>query len=146
MSEERLEKYREEKKASPVYTLEQHPALVRGQNKHGDHIPILFEKLRKGILSIDPCVNEEILKLYIAYKAETNFVDIIPRLKYLQLSLNIKFIDLNDPKEIARDVTGMGRWGNGDVEIILSDINQVPYVIGLIKQAFEKQMYSDDET
>ena len=146
LSEERLEKYREEKKASPVYTLEQHPALVRGQNKHGDHIPILFEKLRKEILSIDPCVNEEILKLYIAYKAETNFVDIIPRLKYLQLSLNIKFIDLNDPKEIARDVTGMGRWGNGDVEIILSDINQVPYVIGLIKQAFEKQMYSDDET
>jgi len=146
LSEEQLEKYREEKKASPVYTLEQHPALVRGQNKHGDHIPILFEKLRKEILSIDPCVNEEILKLYIAYKAETNFVDIIPNMKNLQLSLNMKFIDLNDPKEIARDVTGIGRWGNGDVKISLTDVDQIPYVMGLIKQSFEKQMYSEDET
>ena len=34
----------------------------------------LFEALRKEVLALDPCVAEEIVKSYIAYKAETNFL------------------------------------------------------------------------
>lgn len=48
--------------------------------------------------------------------------------------------DLNHSKELARDVTNLGRWGNGDVEIGLSDASELPYVMGLIRQAFERQM------
>ncbi|HCS3424391.1 TPA: hypothetical protein OQX12_003863, partial [Shigella flexneri] len=49
---------------------------------------------------------------------------------------------LVDPKGIAKDVTNVGRWGNGDVEIGFSDLAQLPYIMGLIRQAFEKQMES----
>lgn len=35
-----------------------------------------------------------------------------------------------------------GRWGNGDVEVSLSRIEDLPYVMGLIRQAFERQMDS----
>ena len=49
----------------------------------------LFEALRKAILALDPCVNEEFLKLYVAYKAETNFVDVVPQAKRLLLVLNL---------------------------------------------------------
>ena len=38
----------------------------------------LFQALRQRIIGIDPCVTEEFLKLYVAYKAETNFVDAVP--------------------------------------------------------------------
>ena len=39
----------------------------------------MFEAFRKAVLALDPCVSEEFLKLYVAYKAETNFVDVVPR-------------------------------------------------------------------
>ena len=39
----------------------------------------LFEVLRKELLALDPCVTEEFLKFYVAYKAETNFVDVVPQ-------------------------------------------------------------------
>ena len=38
----------------------------------------------------------------MAYKAETNFVDVIPQAKQLKLSLNITFAEINDPSGSAR--------------------------------------------
>ena len=55
----------------------------------------------------------------------------------------MQFHELVDPKGIAKDVTNVGRWGNGDVEIGFSDLAQLPlHYGGLIRQAFEKQMES----
>ena len=105
-----------------------------------DHMGILYDNLRKQILALDPSITETFLKLYIAYKAETNFVDIVPQSKKLKLSLNIPFSDIDDPKEICRDVSDLGRLGNGDVEVIISKSDEIPYAIGLIRQAFERQM------
>jgi predicted transport protein len=72
----------------------------------------VFYELRKQILAIDPVVYEEFLKLYVAYKAESNFVDIVPQAKRLRLSLNMSFHDINDPKKICKDVSNVGRWGS----------------------------------
>jgi|TARA_B000000460_G_scaffold229635_1_gene186695 predicted transport protein len=44
---------------------------------------------------------------------------------------------------MARDVTNLGRWGNGDVEVGFSEESELAYVMGLIRQAFEKQMGND---
>jgi predicted transport protein len=100
----------------------------------------IFEAFRKQVLDIDPVVTEEFLKLYVAYKAETNFVDVVPQVKKLRLSLNIPFPEINDPRGICRDVSGLGRWGNGDVEVGLSTLDDLPYIMGLVRQSFEKQM------
>ena len=91
----------------------------------------VFEAFRKQVLALDPCVTEEFLKLYVAYKAETNFVDVVPQAKRLRLSLNMAFPEINDPRGICKDVTGLGRWGNGDVEVGLSSIEELPYILGL---------------
>ena len=80
------------------------------------------------------------LKLYVAYKAETNFVDVVPQKSHLRLSLNLHFHEIYDTKGFAKDVTNLGRWGNGDVEVALSTPDELPYVMGLVRQAFEKQM------
>lgn len=133
-----LEKYKPKKIKSEEYTLENHPHLM------GDMKDVFFE-FRKQVLALDPCITEEFLKLYVAYKAETNFVDVIPQAKRLRLSLNIAFSEINDPKRICKDVSSLGRWGNGEVEVGLSDIKEIPYIIGLVRQSFEKQMGSTDE-
>ena len=90
-------------------------------------------------------MSEEFLKLYVAYKAETNFVDVIPQAKRLVLSLNIRFADLNDPKNRCTDVAGKGRWGNGDVEVGLAKLEDLPYVIGLVRQCLEVQLGNDGD-
>lgn len=123
-----------------TYTIENHPHLLTSMMR-----PI-FEAFRKEVLALDPCVTEEFLKLYVAYKAETNFVDIVPQAKRLRLSLNMAFSEISDPKGRCKDVTSLGRWGNGDVEIGLSSLDEIPYAMGLVRQSLEKQMGSGSDT
>lgn len=135
LNEEVLNKYKtiEKEKSEKTYTIEDHPHLAEREAM----LP-LFEELRKRILNIDSSVKEDILKLYIAYKTATNFVDIVPQKSRLRLSLNMQFDEINDPKGICKDVTDKGKWGNGDVEVEISDFEELDYVMLLIKQAFDK--------
>ena len=133
LEENRLQLYRKARKSSS-YTLEDHPHVCGGAMSE------LFAQLRQCILALSPEVHEEYLKLYIAYKAVTNFVDIIPQKSKLRLSLNMPFEQLDDPRKIGKDVAGVGCWGNGDVEIGLTDAADIPYVMGLIKQSLLLQL------
>ncbi|MGO4587022.1 DUF262 domain-containing protein [Arthrobacter sp. 2RAF6] len=132
-----LDYYRPSSKpaATASYSIEDHRNLAVGTVARD-----LFEQFRKEVLSLDPAVTEEFLKLYIAYKAETNFVDVIPQTSRLLLSINIPFQELNDPREMARDVTNLGRWGNGNSEVVLNSSDELPYILNLVGQAFERQM------
>ena len=117
------------------YTLDDHPQLAEGRPMRS-----LFEALRAELLALDPNITEEMLKLYIAYKAETNVVDVVPQASKLRLSLNMPFPELSDPKGLATDVTNLGRWGNGDVEVGLTSDEEIPYVLALVQQALERQL------
>ncbi|MDO9225704.1 MAG: DUF262 domain-containing protein [Pseudomonadota bacterium] len=121
-------------KSGHGYSLADHPHIASGA------MAALFEALRQGILALDPCVSEEFLKLYVAYKAETNFVDVVPQAKRLRLSMNLAFHEIDDPKGLCKDVSSLGRWGNGDVEVGLTSLEELPYVMGLIRQSFDRQM------
>jgi uncharacterized protein with ParB-like and HNH nuclease domain/predicted transport protein len=121
------------------YTINDHPHILTGP------LHVLFEAFRKEVLALDPCVSEEFLKLYIAYKAETNFVDVVPQAKRLRLSLNTAFVEIDDPKGLCKDITNLGRWGNGDVEVGLTSLDELPYVMGLVRQSYERQMGNADE-
>jgi predicted transport protein len=106
----------------------------------------LFDAFREAVLALDPCVSEEFLKLYFAFKAETNSVDVVPQAKRLRLSLDMRFADVNDPNRLCKDVTGIARWGNRDVEIGLSKLDELPYVIGLVRQSLELQRGNGGDT
>ena len=130
-----LASYRPQKKMVVGYTLNDHQHLTERSATRD-----LFNALRKEVLALDPCVTEEFLKFYIAYKAETNFVDIVPQKIRLRLSLNMPFHELHDPRRLSSDVTNLGIWGNGDIRVDFSNLADLPYVMGLVRQAFEKQM------
>jgi uncharacterized protein with ParB-like and HNH nuclease domain/predicted transport protein len=118
-------------------SIEDHPHL-RGVNLR------LFEDIRQRILNIDSSVSEEVLKLYIAYKSASNFVDVIPQRSGLKLSLAISLEELHDPKARARDVSAIGHWGNGDVEVKVGSSQDLDYAMGLIRQAFDRQSEAAD--
>ncbi len=133
VTQETLSKYGYEEKAAAIYTIEQYEHLK------GEMLD-LYQALKKRILNIDASVKEEYKKLYIAFKSSTNFVDIVPQKVRLQLSLNIDYADVIDPKGLCKDVSGLGRWGNGDVEVGISNLNELEDVMDLIQQAFDKQL------
>lgn len=130
-----LKSYRLKSKKNGVYTIEDHPKLGPGAPMRS-----LFDAFRREVLALDPCVTEEFRKLYVAYKAETNFVDLVPLNKALRITLNLKFHELDDPRGMGRDVTGRGRWCNGDIEVDFNTHEDLPYIMGLVRQSFEKQM------
>lgn len=134
LSDEVLERYRKKPTAGPTYSIEDHPYLLSGPMRE------LFESFHREVLALDPCVTEEFLKFYVAYKAETNFVDVVPQKNRLRLFLNMKIHEVHDPHGLCKDVSDLGHWGNGDVEVGLSRLEDLPYVMGLVRQAFEKQM------
>ena len=84
----------------------------------------LFEAVRQEILALAPEVREEFMRHYVAYKTHTNFTDIVPQKRRLPLSLNVRFDDISDPRGLAADVTNLGLWGNGDVQLEVDNARQ----------------------
>ncbi|GHQ28275.1 hypothetical protein VN0338_13680 [Helicobacter pylori] len=130
---ETLEKYKpkKDKKEKKVYDLSSY--------KFGSHPRELFDILRKGIKALDEKIVEKFNKMCISYKFDTNFVSIVP-LKNggLNLYLNMPFYELQDEKNLAKKAKG--NYGNGNIEVKLETKENIPYCLGLIKQALEKQM------
>lgn len=139
LDEEILSNYRPEAPAiAPTsYTIQNHPNLLSTRMR------TVFEAFRSEVLALDQCVTEEFLKLYVAYKAETNFADVVPQVGQMRISLNMRFDQISDPRGICRDISNLGRWGNGDVEFRLTSLEEIPYAIGLIRQSLELQLGND---
>ncbi|WQU07684.1 DUF262 and DUF1524 domain-containing protein [Helicobacter pylori] len=130
---ETLEKYKQKgKREKKAYDLSSY--------KFGSHSRELFDILSKEIKALDERITESFMKAYIAYKFKTNFVDIVVQTKDLKLYLNMKFNELQDEKNLASDTTDKHHNGNGDIEIKLETKESIPYCLGLIKQALEKQI------
>nr|WP_244651278.1 DUF5655 domain-containing protein [Rhizobium sp. CFBP 8762] len=67
----------------------------------------IFDAVRKAVLALDACVSEEFLKRYVVYKAETNFVDVVPQARRLKLYLNMPYHDIDDPLGLCVDMTNV---------------------------------------
>lgn len=76
--------------------------------------------------------------MYIALrKGKRNYVYINVGAKQIRIWLNMPFEKLDDPKKLARDVTNVGHWGNGDCEIIAADTENLEYILSLVKQVLK---------
>ncbi|MDD4547641.1 MAG: DUF5655 domain-containing protein [Bacilli bacterium] len=105
--------------------------------KASDEIKELYYKLRSTILEWDN-IDLDIKKLYIAFKGKTNIIDVVIQNKNLKIFINLKKSEIDDPKEIARDITNIGHWGNGDYEILMNNDNDFEYIMSLVKQSWRK--------
>ena len=127
-----LIQYRPESKVSRIYTLNDYDFL-------NPFTEMLYEQLDKRIINISPDVKREFKKLYIAYKVDTNFVDIVIQKSRLRLAINMKFSEVYDPKGLCKDVADVGRWGNGDVELFFESLAQIDDVMAIIEQSYNNQ-------
>ncbi len=101
-----------------------------------DEIKELYQRVKSGILNLDE-LEVKPKKHYIAFVGNTNVVDILIQKNGLKLWLNLQDGDLDDPKQISRNVSQIGHWGNGDFEISIKTDEDLEYILSLIKQSIK---------
>ena len=102
-----------------------------------DFIQELYEDFKQGILNLDPDIEINTRKLYIAFKKDRNIADIRIQQKNLKIWINLPYGELDDPKNLAKNVLNTGHWGNGDYEITIESTQYLEYIMSLIKQAIK---------
>ncbi len=114
-----------------VYTEQDH------LDKASDITSELYEKFKSAILNLADGIEVIPKKHYIAFKKGSNITDISILKKSLKLFINAKAGQLDDPKNIAQDVSSIGHWGNGDYQVQIENDNDMEYIMSLIKQAIK---------
>jgi predicted transport protein len=98
----------------------------------------LYQALKERILALGDSIEVRPRKLYIGFVAGTNFVDVHHQKNQLKLWINLPKGALDDPKKMARDVSEVGHWGNGDYQVLVESNEEFDYLMTLIKQSFAK--------
>src|SRR4030065_813209 len=100
-----------------------------------DNLVELYYKFKEMVLSIGNDIQIKPTKKYIAFKGKSNITDVQTQKSQLKIFLNLSKGKLNDIQGIARDVSKVGHWGNGDYQIIIKHDSNLDYIIGLVKQS-----------
>lgn len=87
---------------------------------------------------MSPDIKIKPTKRYIAFIRIRSFAFVVLRKSIINLYLNLKEGSLIDPLNLARDVSVLGHWGEGDYEIVLNENSDLVYVLSLVRQAYEK--------
>lgn len=117
-----------------VYTEDDH-TLDASEN-----LKVIYQKLKENVLNLGDDIEIVPRKDYLAFKRKSNFVDVEFQKSKIKVFINLRKGQLDDPKKIARDVSNIGHWGNGDYEIPLSNSEQINYLMTLIKQSYDKNV------
>jgi uncharacterized protein with ParB-like and HNH nuclease domain/predicted transport protein len=130
-----LDGYRTEPRSkASKYDLDYYPHLKPDDKR------ALFEAFRREVMALDDCVSMEFQRWVIVFKAEQDFAIVVPRPKRLRIGFYVPVEDLNDPSGIAIDRRGMDRHADCITEAFIETDADVHGVMGLVRQAFERQM------
>lgn len=130
--------YRDQKskKSSEARNSEEHHLKTVPEN-----IKELYDDLKRNIKEIDGEVRVKPKKWYIAFVSKVSSANCIYLNFYqknIKVILNLKKGELNDPENIAEDVSEIGHRGNGDYRITISPNDNLEYFMSLIMQAYAK--------
>ena len=118
-----------------VYTEEDH---IKNSSEESLEI---YNELKSKILNLGDDISIKPRKWYIGFVRNTNFSDVLIQKSQIKLFINLRSGELNDPQNLTRDLTKpqkVGHWGNGDYEILINDLENLDYIISLVKQSYDK--------
>lgn len=110
--------------------------LLKGKS---EEVAELYSKFKSAIQNIVDGVEVKPQKFYIAFKiGNNNICDFEIQKNGLKLTINVKRGNLDDPKNITRDISSIGHLGNGDYELKIPDDKNLEYIMSLVKQAITR--------
>lgn len=100
----------------------------------------LFRTIDKFCRELDPItVQRKYLAKYIRYTHGKNIFCCVHLQKSgLRVWLKLNYSDLEAPPEYARDVSSIGHWGVGDVELAIDSLDRFQGAKVLIQKSFEE--------
>jgi predicted transport protein len=103
-----------------------------------DKVKEMYSEFKSAILSLGKDIEIRTKKQYVAFRRKQAFASFVFLRSKLKSYLNIEMNQINDPLKKARDVKDIGHYSSGKTEIIITEADQIPYAISLIKQAYER--------
>jgi predicted transport protein len=99
----------------------------------------LYEAVRSFCLGLGDDVNEKHLQQYVAFRRIRNFATVAIQKKNLRVYAHIdpSTIDLEDG--FTRDVSEIGHWGTGNVEICVTKMDDLRKAEPLILRSYEQR-------
>lgn len=101
-------------------------------------IKILYQDLANYILSLGDDISETHLKLYAAFKKIKNVVTVIAQKKKLVINLPLDINTVAFEEGFSRNVTNIGHWGCGPVELHLQTNADLEKAKPLIDRAYNE--------
>ena len=98
-----------------------------------------FEELRAYLLALGDDVQETTLRFYIAFKRIKNFACVEFRPSAAKILIYVKVEPTSDVIEpgFTRDVSKVGHFGTGDLEITLTKPEDLKRAKALIQQSYD---------
>jgi predicted transport protein len=98
---------------------------------------LVLSSLEDYATSLGDDVQRKELKLYVAFKRLKNFATVVLAKKGVLLYLHLDPAPVTKAFKNARDVSAIGHWGTGDVEITLTSMKDFEEVKPLLAAAYE---------
>jgi predicted transport protein len=97
----------------------------------------LFASLENYLYSLGDDVQRKDLLLYIAFKRIKNFITVVYRKERLLLYLKLEPSSVELIDGFTRDVTNVGHWGTGNLEVALANQADLDRAKPLLQLAYE---------
>lgn len=97
----------------------------------------VLASLEDYTLSLGDDVQRKELRLYVAYKRLKNFASVVLQKNRLLLYLHLDAAAVLRTLANARDVSNLGHWGTGDLEVSLSSLEDLDAAKPFIAAAYE---------
>lgn len=101
-------------------------------------IQLFYQEIRDYIFSLGDDVTENKLKLYTAYKKIKNFVCAEVQKTKITLYLKLNPAEITYEKNFSRDVSKIGHWGTGNVELEVKNRTDIEKAKSFILKAYEE--------
>lgn len=102
-------------RATDLYAFEEH---LRGKP---ERIKELAMQIQSFVLDLDPGITENPKKFYVGYKSSQNIVCMETRKEKIILFIKLNPEKIGQLPKICRDVTNIGHYGTGNLEITVKD-------------------------
>jgi predicted transport protein len=119
-------------RATGSYTFEQHLASKPESMRQ------LAVSVNDFITGLDPAIEVSPKKFYVTYKTSQNIVCMEVKQQRVLLYLKLDPKVARGPKGISRDVTDVGHYGTGDLEVSLKDAYDLDAAKPFIQRAYEQ--------
>ena len=100
------------------------------------HIKALYDELSDYITHLGDDVSENRLKLYVAFKKIKNFACVVIIKSKIILELQLDPATVTFEEGFSRDVTHIGHWGTGNVEVEIKSAQDFEKAKALIERAY----------